>query len=146
MSTTVTLSSKYQIVIPQAAEKRCSLSAGDELLVLCKSDRVVIIPKPKKFAKRTRGLHSDVWQGAEAYLQVGARGLVAGLIAPRHQRILLDTSVWIYHFEQNATFGEAAGYVIEQLEAGRFQGVASELHATRIDRQAAAVGSTGCSR
>lgn len=53
--------------------------------------------------------------------------MVAGLIAPRHQRILLDTSVWIYHFEQNATFGEAAGYVIEQLEAGRFQGVASEL-------------------
>jgi uncharacterized protein len=53
--------------------------------------------------------------------------LVTGLIAPRHQRILLDTSVWIYHFEGNATFGEAAGYVIEQLEAGRFQGVASEL-------------------
>jgi predicted nucleic acid-binding protein len=53
--------------------------------------------------------------------------LVGGLIAPRHQRILLDTSVWIYHFEQNTTFGEAAGYVIEQLEAGRFRGVASEL-------------------
>jgi predicted nucleic acid-binding protein len=53
--------------------------------------------------------------------------LVASLIARRHQRILLDTSVWIYHFEQNATFGEAAGYVIEQLEAGKFQGVASEL-------------------
>jgi predicted nucleic acid-binding protein len=53
--------------------------------------------------------------------------LVAGPIAPRHQRILIDTSVWIYHFEQNLTFGEAAGYVIEQLEAGRFRGVASEL-------------------
>ncbi|GAC1587284.1 MAG: PIN domain-containing protein [Sphingomicrobium sp.] len=45
----------------------------------------------------------------------------------RHRRILLDTSVWIYHFEQNATFGEAAGYVIEQLEVGKFRGVASEL-------------------
>jgi predicted nucleic acid-binding protein len=45
----------------------------------------------------------------------------------RHKRILLDTSVWIHHFEQNPAFGEAAGYVIEQLEAGRFRGVASEL-------------------
>lgn len=53
--------------------------------------------------------------------------MVARLIAPRHKRILLDTSVWIYHFEQNKAFGESAGYVIEQLEAGRFQGVASEL-------------------
>jgi AbrB family looped-hinge helix DNA binding protein len=69
MSTTVTLSSKYQIVIPRAAREALSLSAGDELLVLCKSDRVVIIPKPKQFARRTRGLHSEVWQGAEAYLK-----------------------------------------------------------------------------
>jgi AbrB family looped-hinge helix DNA binding protein len=74
VSTTVTLSSKYQIVIPQAAREALSLSAGDELLVLCKSDRVVIIPKPKKFAKRTRGLHSDVWQGAEAYLRSEREG------------------------------------------------------------------------
>jgi predicted nucleic acid-binding protein len=53
--------------------------------------------------------------------------LVAGPIAQRHQRVLIDTSVWIYHFEQNPTFGEAAGYVIDQLEAGKFRGIASEL-------------------
>ena len=69
MAATVTLSSKYQIVIPQAAREALSLSAGDELLVLCKPDRVVIIPKPKKFAKRTAGLHKEVWRGADAYLQ-----------------------------------------------------------------------------
>jgi AbrB family looped-hinge helix DNA binding protein len=66
---TVKLSSKYQIVIPQEARESLSLSAGDELLVLCKSDRVVIIPKPKKFSKKTAGLHSELWQGAEAYLK-----------------------------------------------------------------------------
>ncbi len=53
--------------------------------------------------------------------------MVDGLIAPRHKRILIDTSVWIYHFEQSASFGGAARYVIEQLEAGKFRGVASEL-------------------
>jgi AbrB family looped-hinge helix DNA binding protein len=69
MNATVKLSSKYQIVIPQAAREALSLEAGDELLVLCKSDRVVIVPKPKKFTQRTAGLHREVWQGAEAYLQ-----------------------------------------------------------------------------
>jgi predicted nucleic acid-binding protein len=44
-----------------------------------------------------------------------------------HERILLDASVWIYHFEQNAVFSAAAGRVIDELEAGEFRGVASEL-------------------
>lgn len=69
MNATVKLSSKYQIVIPRAAREALSLEAGDELLVLCKPDRVVIVPKPKKFTRRTAGLHREVWQGAEAYLQ-----------------------------------------------------------------------------
>lgn len=69
MNATVTLSSKYQIVIPQAAREALSLQAGDELLVLCKPDRVVIIPKPKKFSKRLAGLHREVWEGANAYLK-----------------------------------------------------------------------------
>jgi predicted nucleic acid-binding protein len=53
--------------------------------------------------------------------------LVSSAIARRHRRVLIDTSVWIYHFEQHATFGEAAGRVIEELEAGRFRGIVSEL-------------------
>lgn len=69
MNATVTLSSKYQVVIPQAAREALSLAAGDELLVLCKSDRVVMIPKPRKFKQRTAGLHKEVWQGAAAYLK-----------------------------------------------------------------------------
>jgi predicted nucleic acid-binding protein len=53
--------------------------------------------------------------------------LVRSAIAQRHQRVLIDTSVWIYHFEEHSTFGEAAGRVLEELEAGRFRGIASEL-------------------
>ena len=68
MSATVTLSSKFQIVIPREAREALGLSAGDELLVLSKPDRVVILPKPKKFAKHMAGLHRELWQGAEAYL------------------------------------------------------------------------------
>jgi len=69
MNATVTLSSKYQIVIPQAAREALGLSAGDELLVLCKSDRVVIIPRPKNHARRLAGLHREIWRGAESYLK-----------------------------------------------------------------------------
>jgi len=69
MATSVTLSSKYQIVIPREAREAMSLNAGDELLVLCKPDRVVIIAKPKSFAKHMAGLHEEVWHGADAYLR-----------------------------------------------------------------------------
>ena len=44
-----------------------------------------------------------------------------------HRLVLIDTAVWIYHFEHHARFGSAAGKVIESLEAGRFRGVSSEL-------------------
>lgn len=44
-----------------------------------------------------------------------------------HKRVLIDTSVWIYHFEQNPKLAAPAGQVIESLEAGKFRGIASEL-------------------
>ena len=45
----------------------------------------------------------------------------------RHKRVLIDTSVWIYHFEQHPKFASTAGRIIEDLEQGKFRGVASEL-------------------
>jgi predicted nucleic acid-binding protein len=44
-----------------------------------------------------------------------------------HKRILIDTSVWIYHLEQNSRLAPVAGRVIESLQAGKVRGVASEL-------------------
>ena len=44
-----------------------------------------------------------------------------------HKRVLIDTGVWIYHFEQNPKLAAPAGRVIEGLEAGKFRGIASEL-------------------
>jgi len=45
----------------------------------------------------------------------------------QHKRVLIDTGLWIYHFEQHPEFGRAAGIAIQSLEDGRFRGVASEL-------------------
>lgn len=47
--------------------------------------------------------------------------------AAQHKRVLIDTSVWIYHFEQHPQLAAAAGRIIESLEEGEFRGVASEL-------------------
>lgn len=44
-----------------------------------------------------------------------------------HRRVLIDSSVWIYHFEEHRQFGRPAGRVIEALEQGRFRGIVSEL-------------------
>lgn len=71
MTTKVLLSSKNQIVIPKEARDKLKIGPGGELLVLCKSDRVVLIPKPNNIVKHMAGLHQDIWQqlGAAAYLK-----------------------------------------------------------------------------
>ena len=71
MATTVTLSSKNQIVVPREAREKLKIGPGRELLVLCKEDRVVLIPRPKDIVKHMAGLHKGVWKdlGASSYLK-----------------------------------------------------------------------------
>ena len=40
---------------------------------------------------------------------------------------MLDTSVWIYHFEGSAAYGRAADSVLEAVTEGKIEAVASEL-------------------
>ena len=70
MPSVVTMSSKNQIVVPSEARQKLHLNAGSQLLVLCKENRIVLIPKPDDFAERLRGLHQDVWRtvNPEEYL------------------------------------------------------------------------------
>jgi AbrB family looped-hinge helix DNA binding protein len=68
MHSRVTLSSRYHVTIPAAACHALGLEAGDELLVLCKPDRMVMIPKPKSFTRRLAGLHRKVWSSASTYV------------------------------------------------------------------------------
>lgn len=44
-----------------------------------------------------------------------------------HRLIALDTSVWIYHFEGSAAYGQAANAVLEAVSGGHVAAVASEL-------------------
>lgn len=45
----------------------------------------------------------------------------------KHKRVLIDTSIWIYHFEQHAKLAKPAGRLIGSLEDGKFRGIVSEL-------------------
>jgi len=45
----------------------------------------------------------------------------------KHRRVLLDTSVWVYHFEGHPEFGAATTSIITSMEQGRFVGLLSEL-------------------
>lgn len=44
-----------------------------------------------------------------------------------HKRVLIDTSIWIYHLEQHERLARHAGRVIESMEDGKFRGITSEL-------------------
>ncbi len=44
-----------------------------------------------------------------------------------HRRVLIDTSIWIYHLEQHPQWAAAAGEVLAAIESGRYTGIASEL-------------------
>lgn len=66
MQTAVTMSSKNQIVVPREAREKLNLHPGSQFLVLCKEDRIVLVPRPDDFVKRLAGLHKGAWENADA--------------------------------------------------------------------------------
>ena len=53
-----TLSAKNQIVIPRDAREALGLKAGDQLLVVVRGDKVIVLQKPKNHHSAIRGLKS----------------------------------------------------------------------------------------
>ena len=51
-----TLSSKHQIGVPREAREALGVSPGDKLLIVVRGDSVVILPRPRSFAKALRGI------------------------------------------------------------------------------------------
>lgn len=61
----VTVSPKFQVVIPKAVRERLSLHPGEKLLVFLEEGRIVMRPRPARMAVYLRGLHKDVWDGVD---------------------------------------------------------------------------------
>ena len=74
-TTTVKVSSKYQIAVPQMARKKLNIKQGDRLLVDVQDGVIILIPQPKKYTDYLQGLHSEIWKDIDTqkYLN-GERG------------------------------------------------------------------------
>jgi AbrB family looped-hinge helix DNA binding protein len=52
----ITLSSKNQIVVPREARKALGLKPGDKLLVVVHDGRLLVLKKPRSYAKALQGV------------------------------------------------------------------------------------------
>jgi AbrB family looped-hinge helix DNA binding protein len=62
-TTSVKVSAKYQIAVPQIARKKLNIKKGDRLLVDVQDGVIVLIPEPKRYTNYLQGLHSEIWKG-----------------------------------------------------------------------------------
>ncbi len=53
---TAKLSSKNQIVIPREAREALNLKPGDEILVVVRGSKLIVLQKPKSYSAAIRGL------------------------------------------------------------------------------------------
>ena len=63
--TSIKVSEKYQIAIPQLARKKLNIKKGDRLLVDVQDGVIVLIPEPKRYTGYLQGLHSEIWKGVD---------------------------------------------------------------------------------
>jgi AbrB family looped-hinge helix DNA binding protein len=56
-----TLSSKNQIVIPLEARKALGLKPGDKLLVVPRGETIIVMRKPKNYAKAILGIAKGMY-------------------------------------------------------------------------------------
>lgn len=66
MKTMVTVSSKFQIVIPREAREKLDLKAGDKLIIKANNEKIIIYPQPKSYAKYSLGLGKKIWKRIDA--------------------------------------------------------------------------------
>ena len=64
-TTSVKVSAKYQIAVPQIARKKLNIKKGDRLLVDVQDGVIVLIPEPKRYTGYLQGLHSEIWKGVD---------------------------------------------------------------------------------
>ena len=58
--TSVKVSAKYQIAVPQIARKKLNIKQGDRLLVDVQDGVIILIPQPKRYTDYLQGLHSEI--------------------------------------------------------------------------------------
>jgi AbrB family looped-hinge helix DNA binding protein len=65
MNTSVKVSAKYQIAVPQIARKQLNIKKGDRLIVDIQDGVIILIPQPKRYTDALQGLHSEIWKDVD---------------------------------------------------------------------------------
>jgi AbrB family looped-hinge helix DNA binding protein len=65
-STTVKVSSRYQIAVPASVRERLNIHGGDRLLVDIQDGMIILLPQPENYARHLAGLHHEIWEGVDA--------------------------------------------------------------------------------
>ena len=65
MTTSVKVSAKYQIAVPQMARKQLNIKKGDRLIVDVQDGVIILIPQPKRYTDYLQGLHSEIWKDVD---------------------------------------------------------------------------------
>jgi len=68
--TSVKISSKNQIVVPKEARERMGVGPGDELLVVAKRDRIIILPKPDDLLGCLAGSAKGIYGDVDEYIRI----------------------------------------------------------------------------
>jgi AbrB family looped-hinge helix DNA binding protein len=63
------VSAKYQVVIPKSVRDVLHLRPQDTLLFLLDGDTIVLRTRPPSFTEALQGLHREVWQDTDAWLE-----------------------------------------------------------------------------
>jgi len=63
------LSSKNQVVVPKEIREALGLTPNSDVIFLLEGDQVALRPRPASFTDTLHGLHSDLWQDADAWLE-----------------------------------------------------------------------------
>lgn len=68
----VKVSNRYQIAVPQQARKRLKIKSGDRLIVDVQDGMIVLIPEPENYTQLLAGLHREIWEKSDEYI-IGER-------------------------------------------------------------------------
>ncbi len=71
MIDTIKIGRKSQMVLPSKIRKAMNISEGDEIIIKTSGNAIVLIPKPKQYARHLYGLHKNIWkeQDLDSYIR-----------------------------------------------------------------------------
>lgn len=122
------LSSKNQIVIPKEARQAMGVKGGDESLVVVKDGLTLVMPKPSSIRVRCADWpKGTIRRLFEARATVVVGGASARALPAEHERIGLDTNVFMYFLEDYPRYGARCASLFERIERGYNQAVTSTV-------------------